>query len=204
MRAVRPEDGIALEDAVPSVVAGDVHPFAGAILRLSRGDTDVQARGGHQGERDRMHCRHFCPSGLVCAFQISRRHSADSGSPRGAGQGRQQSRRHKKMLIFLNGLDKFCACPAAPLAKTVTPLQERAQRRDGRVAEGARLESVCAGNRTVGSNPTLSASDLNQLIVIKEIFIGHVPLVPKSVPKGIFGGFTSDILRPRLNRTPKL
>jgi hypothetical protein len=72
------------------------------------------------------------------------------------------------------------------------------------VAEGARLESVCAGNRTVGSNPTLSASDLNQLIVIKEIFIGHVPLVPKSVPKGIFGGFTSDILRPRLNRTPKL
>ena len=30
-------------------------------------------------------------------------------------------------------------------------------RRDDRVAEGARLESVCTGNRTVGSNPTLSA-----------------------------------------------
>ena len=26
------------------------------------------------------------------------------------------------------------------------------------MAEGARLESVCAGNRTVGSNPTLSAT----------------------------------------------
>ena len=32
--------------------------------------------------------------------------------------------------------------------------------RDGRVAEGARLESVYTGNRIVGSNPTLSASIL--------------------------------------------
>ena len=30
-------------------------------------------------------------------------------------------------------------------------------RRDGRVAEGARLESVYTGNRIVGSNPTPSA-----------------------------------------------
>src|SRR5690349_106772 len=32
------------------------------------------------------------------------------------------------------------------------------KRRDGRVAEGARLESVFRGNSNVGSNPTLSAS----------------------------------------------
>src|SRR6476660_1090179 len=31
------------------------------------------------------------------------------------------------------------------------------RRRDGRVAEGARLESVFRGNSNVGSNPTLSA-----------------------------------------------
>jgi hypothetical protein len=31
-------------------------------------------------------------------------------------------------------------------------------RRGGRVAEGARLESVYAGNRIEGSNPSLSAS----------------------------------------------
>src|SRR6187399_1919933 len=31
-------------------------------------------------------------------------------------------------------------------------------RRDVRVVEGARLESVCRGNSTVGSNPTLSES----------------------------------------------
>ena len=34
------------------------------------------------------------------------------------------------------------------------------RRRDGRVAEGARLESVYTGNRIVGSNPTLSAITL--------------------------------------------
>ena len=33
-------------------------------------------------------------------------------------------------------------------------------RRGVRVAEGARLESVCAGNGTVGSNPTLSEGTL--------------------------------------------
>ncbi len=33
------------------------------------------------------------------------------------------------------------------------------KRRDGRVAEGARLESVFRGNSNVGSNPTLSASN---------------------------------------------
>src|SRR2546422_7478128 len=36
-------------------------------------------------------------------------------------------------------------------------LSTRFPRRGVRVAEGARLESVCGGNLTVGSNPTLSA-----------------------------------------------
>ena len=34
----------------------------------------------------------------------------------------------------------------------------RCMRRDGRVVEGARLESVYAGNRLKGSNPFLSAT----------------------------------------------
>ena len=36
-------------------------------------------------------------------------------------------------------------------------------RRDVRVVEGARLESVCRGNPTVGSNPTLSANSFAPL-----------------------------------------
>ena len=34
--------------------------------------------------------------------------------------------------------------------------------RGDRAAEGARLEIVCPGNRTVGSNPTLSARRLSE------------------------------------------
>ncbi len=41
-----------------------------------------------------------------------------------------------------------------PHGKLLIPLT----RRDVRVVEGARLESVCRGNSTVGSNPTLSAT----------------------------------------------
>ena len=41
-----------------------------------------------------------------------------------------------------------------PSGKLLIPLS----RRDVRVVEGARLESVCRGNSTVGSNPTLSAN----------------------------------------------
>ena len=41
-----------------------------------------------------------------------------------------------------------------PAAKLLIPLK----RRDVRVVEGARLESVCRRNPTVGSNPTLSAN----------------------------------------------
>jgi hypothetical protein len=44
---------------------------------------------------------------------------------------------------------------AQPLARKLLILKIR---RDVRVVEGARLESVCRGNSTVGSNPTLSAS----------------------------------------------
>ena len=40
-----------------------------------------------------------------------------------------------------------------PAAKLLIPLE----RRDVRVVEGARLESVCRGNSTEGSNPSLSA-----------------------------------------------
>ena len=41
-----------------------------------------------------------------------------------------------------------------PHGKLLIPLE----RRDVRVVEGARLESVCRGNSTEGSNPSLSAT----------------------------------------------
>ena len=48
----------------------------------------------------------------------------------------------------------------------------RAVWRGGRVAEGARLESVFTGNRNVGSNPTPSATtsdiDLTPILLLAE------------------------------------
>src|SRR5437667_7867135 len=61
------------------------------------------------------------------------------------GRLRAESRPHRIEEQVL-GL-RFCLAVAS-----------RKRRRDGRVAEGARLESVFRGNSNVGSNPTLSAS----------------------------------------------
>ena len=60
------------------------------------------------------------------------------------GRLRAESRPHRIEEQVL-GL-RFCLAVAS-----------RKRRRDGRVAEGARLESVFRGNSNVGSNPTLSA-----------------------------------------------
>ncbi len=67
--------------------------------------------------------------------------------------------------------------PAAIL-RPVSPL-----RRGGRVAEGARLESVYTGNRIVGSNPTPSArhpvrrySPATAIVHISDCFIGEFRL----------------------------
>ncbi len=61
-------------------------------------------------------------------------------------------------LGTLGGLTQFVTQLADPAAIGARKLLILNSRRDGRVAEGARLESVCRGNSTVGSNPTLSAN----------------------------------------------
>src|SRR6185369_17672235 len=49
-----------------------------------------------------------------------------------------------------------------PASSQVPAFVVHPKRRDGRVAEGARLESVFRGNSNVGSNPTLSASNFSK------------------------------------------
>ena len=61
----------------------------------------------------------------------------------------------------LGGLTQFArqfGCRADPLARKPRILKTR---RDVRVVEGARLESVCRGNSTEGSNPSLSANSFH-------------------------------------------
>ena len=55
------------------------------------------------------------------------------------------------------------------------------KRRDVRVVEGARLESVCRGNSTVGSNPTLSVPSFSQNQSVFRRFPKSTILFPLSV-----------------------
>src|ERR1700746_3084085 len=131
MGAVRPENGVALKEAAPPVIAGHVDALTGAILRIGR------RRGDQCGGGDRQRCRRGAsrsqryPS-MPTRPQISRRRKPSPGSPAGAGAVFCRSAWFAKLLIFLKGLDKFRSCGAAPLAKIVTPLQERAS---GEMAE---------------------------------------------------------------------
>ena len=56
------------------------------------------------------------------------------------------------------------SCPLLEWIQAAVAPSRAAPRRDGRVAEGARLESVFRGNSNVGSNPTLSASNSRKLL----------------------------------------
>ena len=59
--------------------------------------------------------------------------------------------------------------------------------RDVRVAEGARLESVCIRNGTVGSNPTLSANGFRGVSrSFKFSFFGHFCFVLFRCVSGFF------------------
>ena len=74
------------------------------------------------------------------------------------GAGRQLGQIAVSDRGTLGGLTQFLTqfgFRAQPLARKLLILQVR---RDVRVVEGARLESVCRGNSTVGSNPSLSAN----------------------------------------------
>ncbi len=73
-----------------------------------------------------------------------------------------------------------------PLPEMAEASVEFQPRRDGRVVEGARLESVFRGNSNVGSNPTLSAileSILYRRIARREeISPPHVSGLPPGIP----------------------
>ena len=56
------------------------------------------------------------------------------------------------------------------------------------------MESVCAGNRTVGSNPTLSASYLVQLIVNTSVLFEAVARAPKCILRKL-GTISANLLK---------
>jgi hypothetical protein len=61
---------------------------------------------------------------------------------------------HRSLQGTARGIPQFGFAGLPPSGKLLIPFE----RRDVRVVEGARLESVCRGNSTEGSNPSLSAN----------------------------------------------
>ena len=68
---------------------------------------------------------------------------------------------------------KSCDCTRKIESRCLCYIQVSCRWRDGRVAEGARLESVFRGNSNVGSNPTLSAIHLAKLLIRLANILGH-------------------------------
>src|SRR4051794_2529993 len=65
---------------------------------------------------------------------------------------------HVQMVYKSDNVRKrYKLMPNLPSVMNDTIVKRLKTRRDGRVVEGARLESVFRGNSNVGSNPTLSA-----------------------------------------------
>ena len=85
------------------------------------------------------------------------------------------------------GKPRACLSPIRPRGK-MRFLEKRKLRRGARVAESACLESTCAGNGTVGSNPTLSAITQIALWARRRADSRHDPKVGRRDSNGGFLG----------------
>ena len=97
------------------------------------------------------------------ALDAARRTTTPNGNGDGEGSRRNEERPEQGGIDALvevsdeltsQSRNSLRLSGSPPSGKLLIPLE----RRDVRVVEGARLESVCRGNSTVGSNPTLSAT----------------------------------------------
>ena len=146
------------------------HTVITELAELGVADHVRESISGHLSRRMLEHYSHIridAKRQALDALDAARRGAGrDSGARAGRddgsnGQGPEAPEKGEEIPLLLavpEGLTSqsrhslaFAGWPRS--AKLVIPLA----RRDGREAEGARLESVCRGNPTVGSNPTLSA-----------------------------------------------
>ena len=120
---------------------------------------------GHLSRRMLEHYSHIridAKRQALDALDAARRNAAPNGNGDGkSGKGNEEAPDEGGIDALVEVPDKLTSqsrhslrlSGSPPSGKLLIPLE----RRDVRVVEGARLESVCTGNRTVGSNPTLSA-----------------------------------------------
>jgi hypothetical protein len=114
---------------------------------------------GHLSRRMLEHYSHIridAERQALDALDAVRRSTAHNGNGNGGGANQTEIPAIVEVSDDLTSQSRHSLLlqGSPPSGKLLIPLN----RRDVRVVEGARLESVCRGNSTVGSNPTLSAT----------------------------------------------
>ena len=125
-------------------------------------DHVLESISGHLSRRMLEHYSHIridAKRQALDALDAARRNSAPNGGGNGKNNGEAPDEDGIDALVEVSdeltsqSRHSLRLSGSPPHGKLLIPLA----RRDVRVVEGARLESVCRGNSTVGSNPTLSA-----------------------------------------------
>ena len=119
----------------------------------------LESISGHLSRRMLEHYSHIridAKRQALDALDTARRSTAHNGDGNGDGANQTEIPTTVEVSDDLTSQSRHSLLlqGSPPSGKLLIPLN----RRDVRVVEGARLESVCRGNSTVGSNPTLSAS----------------------------------------------
>src|SRR5262245_42530136 len=135
------------------------HTVITELAEMGVADHVLESISGHLSRRMLEHYSHIridAKRQALDALDAARRGVAANGN------GNQDDRNDAKIEAVVEVPDGLTSQSRhnlrlsgfPPSGKLLIPLE----RRDVRVVEGARLESVCRGNSTVGSNPTLSAN----------------------------------------------
>src|SRR5262245_57937602 len=122
-------------------------------------DHVLESISGHLSRRMLEHYSHIridAKRQALDALDAARRSTAHNGDGNGDGADQTEIQAVVEVSDDLTSQSRHSLLlqGSPPSAKLLIPLA----RRDVRVVEGARLESVCRGNSTEGSNPSLSAS----------------------------------------------
>ena len=157
----------ALRDAagLPGLRFHDLrHTVITELAEMGVADHVLESISGHLSRRMLEHYSHIRidakRQALDALDDLRRRATAQNGDGNGTaanGDGDRDDRRGRDDLTS-QSRHSLLLQGSPPSGKLLIPLN----RRDVRVVEGARLESVCRGNSTEGSNPSLSAIRLTR------------------------------------------
>ena len=135
------------------------HTVITELAEMGVADHVLESISGHLSRRMLEHYSHIridAKRQALDALDAARRATAHNGDGNGDGANETEIQTVVEVADNLTSQSRHSLLlqGSPPSGKLLIPLK----RRDVRVVEGARLESVCRGNSTEGSNPSLSAN----------------------------------------------